>query len=534
MKKWRNFLFLLLMTIGFVPPFSHDGWAEAKDPVQGGTYRRPLEFMPRTLDPAFATDIYSITIIQQVFEGLVQFDKDLNVIPAIAKSWKISHDGLTYTFTLREGVKFHSGKNVTAQDVVYSFTRIADPSTKSPAAHLLEKVLGFKEFQEGVANSIKGFRTIRRHVFEIKLSEPFTPFLSALGTFHFKVVPKDEVERASPIFSKNPVGAGPFKFVSMKEGEEILLEANANYFEGRPYLDKIVFKIFPGAPRERILKEFRDGSLEESFIPPLEIENISKEKRTLFFQKPLLSLRFYGLHTRSKPVDNKKLRKALNFAVDKKFIISHLHQNQFHLAKGILPPGMSGYDPKRDPYPYDENRAKELLAGAGYQKGQSVPLELWSATRSEAAQKELNEIKSQWDKVGIQANVNYETNWPNFESMLRANKAPAFILAWYADFPDPDNLFTNLFHSKGRINYMAYTNPEVDRLIDAARTERDYLKRMDLYRKVEEMILKDAPIVPMVNHLYQVVVQPYVRGLELNALGGPYIPMKKVWLNKEG
>jgi ABC-type transport system substrate-binding protein len=119
--------------------------------------------------------------------------------------------------------------------------------------------------------------------------------------------------------------------------------------------------------------------------------------------------------------------------------------------------------------------------------------------------------------------------------MLRANKAPAFILAWYADFPDPDNLFTNLFHStKGRINYMAYTNREVDQLIDKARTERDYLKRMELYRKVEKIILEDAPIVPMVNHLYQVVVQPYVRGLELNALGGPYIPMKKVWLNKEG
>jgi peptide/nickel transport system substrate-binding protein/oligopeptide transport system substrate-binding protein len=114
MKKWRNFIFLLLMTIGFVTPFSQDGWAGAKDPVQGGTYRRPLEFMPRTLDPAFATDIYSITIIQQLFEGLVQFDKGLNIIPAIAKSWKISHDGLTYTFSLREGVKFHNGREVTA------------------------------------------------------------------------------------------------------------------------------------------------------------------------------------------------------------------------------------------------------------------------------------------------------------------------------------------------------------------------------------------------------------------------------------
>jgi peptide/nickel transport system substrate-binding protein/oligopeptide transport system substrate-binding protein len=128
--------------------------------------------------------------------------------------------------------------------------------------------------------------------------------------------------------------------------------------------------------------------------------------------------------------------------------------------------------------------------------------------------------------------IHFETNWPNFESRLRENKAPVFIYAWYADYPDPDNFLRALFHSKSRSNLTRFHHPEVDRLLDQARAERDYLKRMEMYRKIEGMILDDAPIVPMINHLFQMVYQPYVRGIEVNALGGPYISMKKIWLKK--
>jgi len=516
----------------FLGVLSQKSLAEVKEiPVQGGHYRRPLEFMPRTLDPALVADIYSVTIVQQLFDGLVQFDQNLNVIPAIAKSWKISPDGLTYTFLLREGVKFHNGREVTAEDFVYSFSRILNPKTKSPAAHLLEKVWGSKEFQDGKTNYVEGIKSIGKYTFEIKLSEPFYPFLSALGIVSFKVVPKEEIEKIDPVFPIAPIGTGPFKFVSMKERNEIILEGNQDYFEGKPNLDRILFRVFHGAPREKILEEFKEGSLEESFLPPEEIENMAKEKRHLFLQKPLLSLRFYGFNFLTKPLDDKRLRKSINFAINKKFIISEIHKNQFNLARGILPPGMPGYDPKREPYPYNEALARKYLMESGYRK-EKPSIEIWSASKSEAAQKELSEIKSQLNKLGIQTTINFETNWPNFEAMLRANKAPVFIYAWYADFPDPDNFLWTLFHSKSKFNYTAYHNPEVDRLLNQARAERDYLKRMEMYRKIEKMILDDAPIVPMVNHLFQMVYQPYVRGVEVSALGGPYIPMKKIWLKK--
>jgi len=532
LKIFFVIFFLLLCAFIFINEASGEKDVKIREkPVLGGTYRRPLEFMPKTLDPALSTDIYAVTVIQQLFDGLVQFDKDLNIIPAIAESWKNSHDGLTYTFYLRKGVRFHNRREVTSKDFVYSFTRIIDPKTKSPAANFLDRVLGFKQFQEGKAHHVRGLRSTGKYMLEIKLSEPYSPFLSILGMNKFKVLPKEEVEKTGMDFGKYPVGTGPFKLISMKEGEEIILESNKDYFEGKPYLDKIVFKIYHGALREKIFKEFKEADLDESFIPPGELEYMIRDKRFLFLQKPILSLRFYGFNLLSKPLDDKKLRKAINLVIDKKFIISELHKNQFNLANGILPSGMPGYDPKREIYPYNEALARKYLMESGYGKEKPF-IEIWSASKSEAAQKELNEIQSQLKKVGITTKINFETNWPSFESMLRANKVPIFIYAWYADFPDPDNFLGILFHSKSKYNYMAYHNPEVDSLLDRARVERDYLKRMEMYRKIEGIVLEDAPIVPMVHHLFQQAYQPYIRGVEVNALGGPYIPMKKIWLKK--
>jgi oligopeptide transport system substrate-binding protein len=503
------------------------------EPVLGGTYRRPLQFMPKTLDPAFSTDIYAVTVIQQLFDGLVQFDKDLNVIPAIAKSWKISPDGLTYTFYLREGVKFHHGRGAIADDFVYSLTRIINPKTNSPGANFLDRVLGFKEFREGKSPHVRGLQSIDKYKLEIRLSEPYAPFLSVLGINKFKVLPKEEVEKSATNFGKYPIGTGPFKFVSIKEGEEIVLEANPDYFEGRPYLDKIIFKIFHGSPYKDIFRCFLEGTLEETRVAFKEFRDPSKLKNFYILRRPMLSLRFYGMQIKTKPFDNKKVRQAINFAINKEEIDREAFQGMDHITDRIIPLGMPGSSPVKIIYPYNPGRAKELLAEAGYPRGKGIPpVEFWSAQKAEMTQKELEIVKSNLAKVGIQLQIHYETNWRKFEEMLVSYKTPMFRYAWYADFPDPDNFLGILFHSKSPYNYMAYHNPEVDHLLDRAKTERDYIKRMEMYRKVEEIVLEDAPIVPTINHLLQMGYQPYVRGIEVNALGGPYIPMKKIWLKK--
>ncbi len=526
-------LFVVISILTDVLVFAGKIPEQKNKPVYGGIYRRPLEFNPKTLDPALASDIYSVTVIQQIFDGLVQFDKNLNVVPAIAKSWKISADGLTYTFYLREGVKFHNGREVTAEDIIYSITRIVDPKTKSPAANLLDRVLGFKEFQGGNTNQVKGLTAKGKYIFEIRLLEPYSPLLSTLGMNKFKVLPKEEVEKSGVDFGKSPVGTGPFKFVSMKEGEEIIFEANSDYFEGMPYLDKIIFKIFHGSPLEDIFRNFVEGTLEETGIPFKQFRDPSKLKNFYIVRKPILSLRFYGMQINTKPFDNKKIRQAINFAINKEEIDREAFQGMDAITNRIIPMGMPGFPPAKIPYPYNPRRAKELLFQAGYPGGKGIPpIEFWSASKAEMTQKELEFVKSNLATIGINLQICTETNWSKFEEMMISYKTPMFRYAWYADIPDPDNFLGILFHSKSKYNFMGYRNPEMDRLLDRARVERDYLKRMEMYRKVEEVVLEDAPIVPTINHLFQMGYQPYVRGVEVNALGGPYIPMKKIWLEK--
>ncbi len=538
MKRREAVLVLLSFVLVFMSyePILSLGFAQGKEsdtPKRGGIYRRPLEFSPKTLDPVLSADIYAVTVVQQVFDGLVQFDKDLNVIPAIAKSWKISPDGLTYTFYLRQGVKFHNGREVTADDVVYSFTRIIDPRTNCPAAGLLERVVGFKEFQEGSASQAKGFRSLGKYEFEIRLSEPYSPFLSILGMNKFKVLPKEEVERSESDFGKFPIGTGPFRFSSMKEGEEIVLEANQDYFEGRPYLDKIIFKTFHGDPAEDIFRNFAEGRLEETKVPFKELRELSQSKNFYTVRKPILSLRFYGMQIMTKPLDNKKVRQAINFAIRKDLIDREAFQGMDSITDRILPLGMPGSSPTKPVYPYDPKRARRLLAEAGYPEGKGIPpIQFWSAQKSEMTRRELDIVKSNLADVGMKLEIHTETDWKKFEERMSSFKTPMFRYAWYADIPDPDNFLGILFSSKSKYNFTGYKRPDVNKLLDVAQKEVNPVKRADLYRKAEELIMEDAVIVPTINHVFQQAYQPYVKGIELSALGGPYIPMKKIWLSK--
>ena len=329
------------------------------------------------------------------------------------------------------------------------------------------------------------------------------------------------------------MGTGPFKFLSMKEGEEIILEENSDYFEGRPYLDKIIFKIFHGSPMEEILRSFRAGDLEDSPVPFQELGELTSSRQYTLLQKPILSLRFYGLNCQFGLLRTKKIRQAISFSIPREAVGSEVLKGMANLTDRIIPLGMPGYRPGKPAFGYQPSRARQLLREAGYPEGKGLPsTDFWSAARSEWVVKELDLVKATLSKNGIPLKILYETQWPKFQELLSAKKAPMFMYAWYADFPDPDNFLGTLFHSKSRYNYMGYQNPDVDRMIDRAKTERDYLKRMEMYRKIEELVLVDAPIIPMVNHLFQWAFQPYVKGIELSSLGGAYIPMKKIWLSK--
>jgi peptide/nickel transport system substrate-binding protein/oligopeptide transport system substrate-binding protein len=529
--RWASYLALLWISLGLWPALA--GAQEAPFAQSGQVYRRPLGHDPTTLDPARLRDIYSLAVGQQLFDGLVQFDQTLSITPALAQFWTASRDGLTWTFTLRKGVKFHHGREVTSDDVVYSFTRLLDPKTRSGGADLLLGIQGAQDFREGRANHVAGLAAIDRYTVRVSLTEAPVPFVSVLAVGQAKIVPRELVEQQGEAFGNQPVGTGPFRFVRWERGKEIVLAGNPDYFDGPPKLARLVFRIFPGERLDEVFTEFRAGALEDSPIPSKDYRQVIASQAYQYVRRPIFGLRHYGINTRMKPLDDRRVRQALLYAIDREFVVSDVWLGRYSLAKGILPPGTLGFNPKLKGYPYDPARARELLAQAGYPNGRGLPpIVFWSSVRSEEILREHERIRKDLEAVGITAEFQYNSDWPSFSKAMSERKLPVFLRAWFADVPDPENFLAKLFYSGSPLNHMSYTNPQVDALIERARAESDTARRVELYRRAEEMVLDDAPVIPVWHHTYERLFQPYVKGVEVSGLGDSYIPFRKVWLER--
>jgi oligopeptide transport system substrate-binding protein len=501
--------------------------------VGRGVYRRPLGHDPQTLDPARVNDIYSRSVAQQIFDGLVRFDQTLSVVPALAQFWTASRDGLTWTFTLHKGVKFHHGREVTAEDVVYSFTRILDPRIKSGAADLFTGIRGAQDFRDGRASSVAGLVVLDRHTIQVVLDEAQGAFVSVLAVGHAKIVPKDVVEREGAAFGLQPVGTGPFKFVRWERGKQIVLAANPDYFDGPPRLAAVVYRIYPGELWESVYDEFKQGNLEDAPLPTRDYRQVVLDKTHVYVRRPMISVRFYGFNVRIKPLDDRRVRQALFHAINREGVIEGAFHGRFTPARGILPPGTHGFNPRLRGYHYDPDRARELLAEAGFPGGRGLrPIALWSSVKLQALTQEFDMVKRDLEAVGLRVEIHYQLDWPQFSKMLEEQKLPVFLYAWYADVPDPDNFLYKLFHSRSPRNFFGYANPVVDDLLTRARAEQEALRRVELYRSAEELIMDDAPLVPFYHHTYERLFQPYVRSIEVNGLGDPYIPLRKIWLDR--
>jgi peptide/nickel transport system substrate-binding protein/oligopeptide transport system substrate-binding protein len=494
-------------------------------------YRRPIGNDPATLDPALITDIYGRSVAQQIFDGLVSFDQTLAVTPALAQFWRASRDGLTWTFTLRKGVRFHHGREVTADDVVYSFTRLLDPRLKSDAADLFASIRGATAYSRGQASTVAGLAALDRYTVQFSLVDAHVPFVTTLAVGQAKIVPRDVVERDPVGFGMKPVGTGPFRFEHWERGKEIVLSAHPGYFEEPPRLSRIVYRIFPGGQLDTVYEEFLKGELDDTYPPTREYRRAVASGRHVYMRRPTISVRFYGLNTRTKPLDDRRVRLALLHAIDRQAIIEDIHLGKHTLARGVVPPGTLGFNPALAAPGYDPARARALLAEAGYPGGRGLPrIEIWSSVTNEAIVKEHDLIRRSLDAVGVKAEFRYLTDWPAFSKALSERRLPAFLYAWFADVPDPDNFLAKLFHSRSARNFMSYHNAAVDQLIDDARLAVDPQRRVELYRRAEQLVMDDAPVIPVWHYNYERLFQPWVRNVEVNGFGDPYIPLRKVWL----
>ncbi len=514
--KFSNLLIILIIVLFFF------ACQKNKIPEDIKIFRYNESANITSLDPAFAKDQAMIWANLQLFNGLVQLDTLLNIQPCIAKSWEISSDGLTYTFYLRDDVYFHDhsifkGKKrkVVANDFVYSFNRIVDKKIASPGAWIFNLVKTQNNNQSN--EPIYSFLAINDSTFQIKLKNPFSPFLGLLTMPYASVVPKEIVEYYKEDFRKNPIGTGPFVFKMWKEGVKLVFLKNEDYFEkdskgnSLPYLDAVNITFI--IDKQSVFLEFVKGNID--FISGIDanykdevltnsgtLKEKYKDKINLT-TKSYLNTEYLGFmidkekSPKDNPLLNKKIRQAINYGFDREKMIKYL-RNNIGLAglNGIIPKGLSGFDTSNSiGYNYNPQKAKELLAEAGYPNGKGLP-SISLATTSTYLDL-CKYIQGQLNLLGF--NIKIDVNPPGaLREHIAQSKTMWFRGSWIADYPDAEN-YLSLFYSpnfcpKGP-NYTHFSNKEFDKLYEQAQKEPSIEKRTKLYTDMDKLIMEEAPII---------------------------------------
>jgi len=497
----------------------------------GGIYRVPLMNNPSTLDPAYVQDQYGVAVVQQIFDGLVQFDPYLMVLPALAETWQVMEKGKVYQFVLRKDALFHNGRPVTVEDVVFSISRLLRV-TPPPAIlpHLL-KIKGAQNYKNHESDRVEGLEPVDEHVLRIRLKEPHTPFLTALGMYQAKIVPKAEITRLGDQFEQNPVGSGPFRFVAWEPDKLIRLKRFSDYYAGAAHLDEIHYRIYPGGQNPQILADFQRGKLEEMPVYGEVRKELSAKKGLKWFHRPSLSLFFYGMNCSHPLLKNPELRKALSIAIDRQKLVTQIYKGRFEIARTILPPGMPGYHPSNRMEADDVSKAlQDLRRALGEDLKTLAPLEIVSAIKTPRAQSELELVLKCWAQLGIPVKIKFITDWAEFEAYVRSESVQIYRYAWFADMPDPDSFLYPLFASDSPNNFMRYKSKDVDQMLLTARGIVDPVERAEMYRRIEALILKSSPLIPLFYLSIDRVYQSAVQGIQLNPLAAELMPFHHVWL----
>ena len=483
---------------------------------------------PSTLDPALASDSYSSSIVAQIYSPLVGLTSDLEPTPQIAESWTISRDGLRYVFHIRPGVRFHNGREVTAQDFEYSLTRVFREPFRSEglAANYLDAIAGVAEFTRGKASRIRGIRALDKRRLEITLTRPYSALLTALALDQTSAVPREIAGKGREALERHPVGTGPFRFVR-RDAHQIVLAADPGYFMGSPGIDTLVFFAPPGDVTAQGADALLDGHATLSQLPLSRIEEFRARPGIAVLKWNDLSLAFIGMNARIRPLDDPRVRRAIALAMDRQAMLASSPEGK-SLATGILPPGLPGYGPSQKAYMRDVGAARALLAQAGYGPAHPLPpLTLWKSSSSVSGRQADTVMVRSLAEAGIRVGLRYES-WSVLDSMITGRKAALFALAWVADIPDPDTFLRALGYSTSSTNYFGFQDRGVDSLLDVARNSADPDERMAAYRKAEESIVREAPFIPLYHTASFIGIRDDVLGLEMNPLGISTIQMEKL------
>lgn len=474
---------------------------------------------PPTLDPHLSGDATSAEYVVEIYSGLVAYDPDLNLVPDLAESWDISDDGTVYTFHLRENAKFHNGKPVRAQDFKWSFERACDFRTGSATADTyLGDILGCREKLRGRADEVSGVEVIDDHTLQITIDAPRPYFLAKMTYPTAYVLDQENVERGGRTWTDRPNGTGPYKLDSFEFGQGIVLARNEDYYrEPKPQLERINFLLAGGA-----MIAYENGDLDVTPVGINDIERVTDPNNELnrdLVIVPTLSTFYIGFNVNAPPFDDPKVRQAFNLALDREKIVGVVYKETVPVARGIVPPNMPNYsNPDLQAYDFDPDRALELIAESSYGDVTEFPdITLFTTGVGGSAGRIIEAIVASYQEtLGVEIDIQ-QTDWPTFLSDLNKEDNPyqTYNLGWIADYPDPQNFLDILFHSQSRQNHMGYSNPDLDEVLDQAAVEPDPAEREKLYRRAEQIIIDDAPWVPLHYQVEYWLIRPYVKNLKI-------------------
>ena len=457
-----------------------------------------------------------------LFSGLVHLNPQLQVVPDLAETWQINTDGTVYTFTLRADAAFSSGRPITAQDFQYSWERATDPETDSDTARTyLGDIVGVMDKLDGKADQIEGVKVIDDRTLVVKLDEPKTYFLAKLTYPTSYVVDREDVEKSDQdwVFKSN--ASGPYRIKEYIEGEALIFERN-EYYHPRPLMGNLIYLIDrEGSP----VSIFEAGEIDISPVEVEMVETIQDPGHPLHDQlQSVTSLctSFIWTNNQLPPLDDPKVRQALSMAIDRDLLIEQFTENQYLYAKTILPPAMPGFSGELEAAGYDPEAAREALKASSY-TGKIPTLRMLVSSSSNETSPLLDAILNMWRKeLGVQVNVEF-IDPELFNDAAREKPGHVAFYGWCADYPDPQNFLDILFHSASEFNLSGYANPEVDGLLEQARSELDMNRRLELYKQAEKLLLEDYAAIPLWHYQIFMLVNPSVQNYVLTPMDVPIV-----------
>ncbi|MBO8173544.1 MAG: ABC transporter substrate-binding protein [Bacillaceae bacterium] len=525
MKKWLLLLLSVVMIFTVFTGCSSEPAADSnnsQNEQEGGkkVIVVGLQAEPTSLDAHQISDYNSSRAAMEIYDQLVQFkDESTELEPDLAEKWDVSDDGMEYTFYLKKDIKFHDGTPFNAEAVKFSIERQIDPD------HPYHDTgqFAYAEFTFGPVDRVE---VVDDYTVKIYLKEPFAPFLSNMAMHAASIVSPEAVKKYGKDFSRNPVGTGPYKYVRWDPGVEVVLEKNPDYFKGEPKVDQLIFK--PITDDQTRLAELEAGNLDLIVnVTPDDLVRLKEDGNFQVIEQAGMHVWWTAFNTQKEPFNNKKVRQAINYAVNKEAIVNEILKGTGELANSPLPPTVWGHNPNVKNYEYNPEKARQLLEEAGYPNGFEATY--WIPESGSGMQQPATmaaAIQADLAKVGIELNIQ-TLEWGSYLDKVfvppSENDMDMHQMSWIGDNGDPDNFLYILLSSEqwptAGFNDAYYKNERVDELLSQARVTSDKEKRTQMYEEAQEIIMEDAPWIVLDHEKQIVIAQKNIKNFKLHPTG---------------